>query len=215
MTYEKVYMKDSYKEVFASFHDQYSTKAEKALQGREVDHSPMPNATTVIYLNDGPSGDVTISGTGDFIQYFNSRYGTDRIGETRRSLEHAARKAEIAHLKAEEEKKKKERAPRAPMVKPRFAFVQCVFALMMILSFALLGATSMLLQKTDERLVTVSSEVAALEQIKGDERSLATDVEEKPTYLALDGKDSVESYPVEKNTPSFSALLDALADLGR
>lgn len=216
-TYEKVYTKDSYKEVFASFHDRYSAQAEQALQGREIDRSPMPNATTVIYLNDGPSGDVTISGTGDFIKYFNSRYGTDRIGQTRRSLEHAARKAEIAQRQAEQEKRKKEAACRLTHAKPRFAFVQCLFALMMVLSFALFGFTSLLLQKTDERIDSVSAEIAVLEMSKGDGASAMAKSTEpaKPSYVVLDGEDSVECYPVEKSAPAFAALLDALSNLGR
>ena len=94
-TYEKIYFNDNYKEQFEALRNRYHTRTQEALQGRKVDHAPVPNATTVVYLNENGDGDVYIT-TGDFVEYFNRRFGgSDRIGAMRRSLSGAVRKAEM------------------------------------------------------------------------------------------------------------------------
>ena len=93
-TYDKVYFNDNYKERFEAFREHYRARTRKALQGRKVDHAPVPNATTIVFLHDDPDGGVHIT-TGDFVEYFNRRFGdNDRIGAARRSLANAVRKAE-------------------------------------------------------------------------------------------------------------------------
>ena len=93
--YEKIYFNDNYKEQFEALRNRYHTRTQEALQGRKVDHAPVPNATTIVYLNDNGDGDVYVT-TGDFVEYFNRRFGgSDRIGAMRRSLFGAARRAEL------------------------------------------------------------------------------------------------------------------------
>ena len=94
-TYEKVYFNDNYKEQFEELRNRYRARTNEALKGRKVDHDPMPNATTIVYLHDSGDGGYYIT-TGDFVEYFNRRFGgNDRIGAMRRSITNAVRKTEM------------------------------------------------------------------------------------------------------------------------
>jgi Cdc6-like AAA superfamily ATPase len=226
-TYEKVYTSDSFADMFEQFRDRYSERAQQALTGRKIDTAPVPNATTIIYLNDNGSGDVSIAGTGDFVAYFNRRSGGDRIGDARRALAKAARKAEIAEkhgvsMKTEKKVNTKKRLS-VRSVRPRFAFGQVVFALLLVLSFTLLSVTSMLLDHTGAAVADVHAEVEALETVRaellqesGDIAVVAQDEQASADALAelsLSGEDSVEIYPAQSNGIPIAALLNALADL--
>lgn len=235
--YEKVYCNDTYQDVFAQFRDRYSERVQNALKGRKVDEAPVPNATTIVYLHDDPgSGEVTITGTGDFVTFFNRRCGHDRIGAAQRALANAASKAERRNEVAERRGQPKEQPAKQPAglavrsVRPRFVFAQVIFAMLLVLSFGLLGITSAMLDNTNATLAEVSAEVEVLEAER-DERAAAlaakneaADIygladeygfvkqESKETELALEGVDSVEIYPVEKKAP-MAAILNALASL--
>ena len=231
--FDKVYTNDSYQEMFEQFRDRYSERAQKALQDRKVDSKPVPNATTIIYLNDDQDGGVSIGGTGDFVAFFNSRYGDDRIGDAQRALARAARKAEIAERRGIVVKREKRKEKRLPVrsVRPRFAFAHAVFALLLVLSFTLLGVTSLLLDNTDAALAEARAEVTALEAVR-DERAAAlekknmeadiyglaeqygfTKDSDTVTELSLSGEDAVEIYPAEGGSLPIAALLSALAEL--
>ena len=235
-TFEKVYTNDSYQDMFAQFRDRYSERAQQALKGRKVDTTPVPNATTVIYLNDDHSGDFSIAGTGDFVAFFNRRYGNDRIGAAQRALANAARKAEVAKECGVTMKKEKKHESKQHLsvrsVRPRFAFAQVVFALLLVLSFTLLGVTSLLLDNTDAALAETRAEVQALESVRAErseelkQKNEDADIyglaqqygfvsgsEQTVTELSFSGEDSVEIYPAQSGSIPISALLNALANL--
>ena len=218
--FEKVYMDDNYSKTFAAFRDQYAARGQKALAGRKVDKQPQPNATTIIYLKDDPSGDVRISGTGAFVDYYNRRKGNDSIGATRRAFEMALRKQE-------EKTPGVTSAPKTACngadvlvqaFRPRVNFMQVIFAMMLVLSLVLLSVTSMLLEKTDAALLEARSELAEL-TVLADEQG-AADVQAPTTQneaiaLSLQGEDTVVIHSVEEQSFSFATLLDALASLGK
>ena len=217
--FEKVYTNDSYEEMFAQFRDRYSERAQKALKGRSVDTKPVPNATTVIYLHDDPSGGVSIDSTGDFVAFFNRRYGSDRIGAAQRALANAARKAEVAErcgvAMKKEKKSEEKKGLSVRSVRPRFAFAQTVFALLLVLSFTLLGVTSLLLDQTDAALAEAYAEVELLESVEncGAENGVAQITQSNFANLSLSGEDAVEIYPTQSEGLPISALLNALASL--
>lgn len=220
-TFEKVYTNDSYEEMFAQFRDRYSERTQKALKGRSVDTKPVPNATTVIYLHDDNSGDVSIDGTGDFVAFFNRRYGSDRIGATQRALANAARKAEVAERRGvalkKEKKSEEKKGLSVRSVRPRFAFAQTVFALLLVLSFTLLGITSLLLDRTDAALAEARAEVEMLqsvqEEVSGEQDRFADAPQNNFAELSLAGEDAVEIFPAESGSLPIAALLNALANL--
>jgi len=91
----------------------------------------MPNATTVVFMEDTHDGGVTIT-TGDFVAFFNRQYGCDRVGNMRRSLAQAKRNCELKEAKEgkarakSDAKPQAQRASRRPL-RPRFSFdVSCV-----------------------------------------------------------------------------------------
>ena len=93
--YEKIYFNDNYKEQFEALRHKYHARTQEALHGRKIDRAPVPNATTVVYLNDNGDGDSYVT-TGDFVEYFNSHFGgSDRLGAMRRSLSGAVHKAQM------------------------------------------------------------------------------------------------------------------------
>ncbi len=224
-TYDKVYFNDNYKEQFESLRDHYRARTSAALKGRKVDHDPMPNATTVVYLHDSDDGGYYVT-TGDFVEYFNRRFGgNDRIGAMRRSISNAVRKTEMRR-EVEEKNGRDAKAHRAnkgirPLrsTRPAFSFVHAVFALILVLSVGILGGTSMLLDRTETSIMALEEEVAMLEATRGTVLASQFDatIEEgvQTEYPALDGADSVEIYPAHNGGGvEMAALLNALASLG-
>ena len=220
--YEKVYFNDNYKEHFEELRNHYRARTNEALKGRKVDHDPMPNATTIVYLHDNGDGGYYIT-TGDFVEYFNRRFGgNDRIGAMRRSITNAVRKTEMrreAAVKKTSEKKepchtRKSFQP-ARSVRHGFSFVNAVFALILVLSMGILGGTTMLLNDTENSVMALEQEVAMLEATRGTVLATqynATTEEIEPPKL--DGEDSVEIYPAENGGGvEMAALLNALASL--
>lgn len=224
-TYDKVYFNDNYKEQFESLRNHYRSRTRDALRGRKVDHEPMPNATTVVYLHDTGDGGCYVT-TGDFVEYFNRRFGgNDRIGDMRRSIADSVRKTKMR--RAAEEKRgndvqtKRARKSFQPMssARPRFSFMHAVFALILVLSIGILGGSSMLLDRTEANVMALEEEVAMLEATRGTvlaaQYDATTEENVEAEYPALDGEDSVEIYPAENGGGvEMAALLNALASLG-
>ena len=227
ITYEKVYFNDNYKEQFEALRNRYHARTREALRGRKVDTAPVPNATTVVYLHDDDQGGVYVT-TGDFVEYFNRRFGdNDRIGAMRRSLSNAVRKSEMR--RAAEEKKGAESDARQSKVRrsfqplrsvrPKLAFLHAVFALMLVLSIGILCGTGILLDRTETEVMALEEEVAVLEATHGtvqtEQYNTTYGVGAEADYPALSGEDSVEIYtPQRSGSVEMAALLNALASLG-
>ena len=226
-TYEKIYFNDNYKEQFEALRNRYHARTQEALQGRKIDHAPVPNATTVVYLNDSGDGDVYVT-TGDFVEYFNRRFGgSDRIGAMRRSLSGAVRKAEMCR----ESKKRdavtsetlhRERRSFQPLRSVRFgfSFFRAVLAMVLILSIGILGGTSLLLERTQAEVMALEEEVAILEATHGsvmvEQYNATTAAQDQGAYPDMSGSDSVEIYPAVKGGGvEMASLLNALASLGK
>lgn len=205
-TYDKVYFNDNYKERFEAFREHYRARTRKALQGRKVDHAPVPNANTIVFLHDDPDGGVHIT-TGDFVEYFNRRFGDhDRIGAARRSLANAVRKAEccpdMEKKRAAAIKKSETKAFTPRSAKPRFAFVHAIFALMLLLAVGMWGGSTIYLQTTESYVLEVEERQAqmvmentadAKDAIEGDGVDL---VDEIAIFMSMGAEDLVDIYPV-------------------
>ena len=223
-TYDKVYFNDNYKAQFESLREHYRARTSAALKGRKVDHDPMPNATTVVYLHDIDDGGCYVT-TGDFVEYFNRRFGgNDRIGAMRRSVANAARKSQMRR-DAEEKQGKSTKVRHAsngvrPLrsVRPAFSFMHAVFALILVFSLGILGGTSALLDRTEANVMALEEEVSMLEATRGSVTAYQYDAttDEQTEFSALDGADSVEIYPAQNGGGvEMAELLNALASLGK
>lgn len=225
-TYEKVYFNDNYKERFEALRDHYRARTREALQGRKVDHAPVPNATTIVYLHEDPNGGTYVT-TGDFVEYFNRRFGNnDRIGAARRSLAIAARKAESGReddrRRADVTKKSAEKSfVPTRSARPRFAFFHAILALMLILAIGVWGGSTMLLDSAEERIMELEEQVTVLESSR-DASNEAVQLEyeedasesgEIPTYMSIGGENSVEIYPIDG--VEMSGLLSIFAKIGK
>ena len=226
-TYEKIYFNDNYKEQFEALRNQYHARTQEALRGRKIDHDPVPNATTIVYLHDNGDGNVYVT-TGDFVEYFNRRFGdSDRIGAMRRSLSGAVRKAE---MRSESKKRKTALSETArfehrsfqPLrsVRSGFSFLRVVLAMVLILSIGILGGTSLLLERTQAEVMALEEEVAMLEATHGtlmtDQYDATTVAQDQGNYPDMSGADSVEIYPAVKGGGTeMASLLNALASLGK
>jgi hypothetical protein len=173
-------------------------------------------------MHDNFDGGVYIT-TGDFVEYFNHRFGdNDRIGAMRRSLTYATRKAELCKQSKEKGVNcKKERKSFQPSRSAghRFSFLHAVLAMVLILSIGILGGTSLLLDRTEAEVMALEEEVAMLEATHGTlmvDQYNATTVEDQASYPDMSGGDSVEIYPAVKGGGvEMASLLNALASLGK
>ena len=221
--FEKVYTDDNYSKVFANLQERFAMRGQTALAPRKTDKNPQPNATTIIYLKDDPSGDVRISGTGDFVEFYNRRKGIDSIGATRRAFEIAVQKQEeklaregFTHQVAHEPNAKSDVLVRT--FRPRVNFMQAIFAMMLVLSLVLLSVTSMLLERVDAAVLAAQSEIgeiAELSEKNGQSDEAVLEQDGGAIALSLDGEDSVVIHTVEEQSFSFATLLDALASLAK
>ena len=219
-TYDKVYFNDNYKERFEALRKHYRARTREALQGRKVDHAPIPNATTIVYLHDDPDGGVHIT-TGDFVEYFNRRFGdNDRIGAARRALAHAARKAEncpdMDRKRAAAIRKSEEKAFTPRSAKPRFAFVHAIFALMLLLAVGMWGGSTVYLNSTENYVMEMEESRALLEMesssVQDQGESIDT-VDEITIFMNMGAEDQVEIYPVEEY--ELPPMLNIFANLGK
>ena len=150
VTYEKVYFHDDYRQQFEAFRDRYRSRTQKAIGGNKIDHHPVSNISEIVHLHDNGNGGVTVT-TGDFVEFFNHRYGdSDRIGAMRRALAAAEQRANSV---SEQSKRQKvvenistSFADRIRTTGRRFAFVHAVLALMLVIAAFMVGATSVALK---------------------------------------------------------------------
>jgi hypothetical protein len=223
-TYEKVYFKDDYSRQFGELREQYHERTQQALKRRAVDEAPVPNATTVVWMNDTPDGGVSIT-TGDFVAFYNARHGYDRIGELRRTVEDSVRRTELkrAHEKKVADMKRKtssdpaRRRKAKKLISPRFSFAWGVLSLMLVLSVVMFFGTCAVLDTTIKELRALETEVAVLEAVQQDDcGDDTTNVMSASEEATLSGTDSVEVYrPTEEEGFTVAALLNALASLGK
>ena len=186
----------------------------------------MPNATTVVYLHDEPNGGVSIT-TGDFVEYFNRRYGgKDRIGAVRRSLEQSGRRAElrgeagraVRETRISEKRTNRSFGASVRTASARLKLLHAMFVLMLMLSVSMLICSSLALKKADSNVRTLESEIAVLENTHSGQAWLAS-YDAAPadvTYPAMDGGDEVEVYtPENEGVNGFLLFWNALLSLGK
>ena len=220
-TYVREYFDDNYAAQFAALRDHYQARTSEALQGRKIDRKPTPNATTIVYLHDDGNGGVYVADTGDFVEYFNRRYGNcDRIDSMRRSLNNAVKKSE---MRRDSDKRfgrgKRDRVATAdesfrPMrtARPGFSWLSAVFAIMLVLSIGILGGSTMLVDNARAEVIALEEEVAMLEATGGTVLTDQFDADAATSaidYPALDGEDAVYHYPaVNGGGTEWQAMLD-------
>ena len=216
--YDEIYFTENYSREFGE-------KRERTMRdsaNSRKNGADMPNATTVVLMEDTPDGGVTIT-TGDFVTFFNSRCGYDRVGNMRRTLAQAqqncelkrAKEKRIAEMKARESKKKDCKQTRTQEKRShfvRFSFVKAVFGLMLALALSILVGTSLMLEESKANLAALESEVATMQGVECVSAQAETAVldAEKCTF---DGENGVEVYPVEDQPFVMSELLSAFAEL--
>ena len=218
-TYEKEYFRDDYSKQFEALRASYRDRTQRALHGRSVDHTPTPNATTIVFLHEDDEGNTEIT-TGDFVEYFNRCYGGgDRIGAMRASLNAAVQKAEKSNEYAKQKRSEKTRSKRkhgmADQVRTagrRLIFSHIVFAAMLLLSLTILFGSSLLLERADERTVLLE------EQLSAREYAAAETVQngQSAVYLGTVGENTVEICTVEEQQGNaLFAWIGTLVRFGR
>ena len=214
--YDRVYFQDDYKQQFDALRDRYHDRTQKALKKRAVDHAPVPNATTIIYLHDEPDGGVTIS-SGDFVEYFNSRYGgKDRIGAVRASLANAAEKAEksqVVKMQRSESAKREGVALhcRTRMSRAHNVLVNAVFTLLLMLSIGLLSLSGVMLEHSEAEVMVAQQQ--ANEQQVYEAATFYGDGEESAVsnaYLSCPDKDTTEVFSATEKQSGLDMLRCAL-----
>ena len=213
--YDEVYFTENYSR-------EIGEKRERTMRDSAISRkngADMPNATTVVFMEDTQDGGVTIT-TGDFVAFFNSRCGYDRVGNMRRTMAKAqencelkrAKEQRIAEMKARSAQKThtqiRERRPRFA----RFSFVKAVFGLMMVLALSILVGTSLMLEQSKTELAALEAEVAVMQtEQTGDLQVMASAC--AASECSFDGEDAVEVYPVEDQPFVMTEVLSAFADL--
>ena len=213
--------RDVYDKIF--FKENYSAEMRERSMVREsanprANASDMPNATTVVFMEDTPNGGVTIT-TGDFVAYFNKQYGCDRVGNMRRTLADAQRNCELKRAKAQqmaeaESRKatsKKKQVTEHCRVRPRFSLVKAVFGLMLVLAIAVLVGTSLLLEQTELEVANLRSEVEEMQAAKGTQVKMEMNAAAPQAY-ALDGEESVEIYEPQEESSMMSEVFSAISN---
>ena len=214
--YDKVYFRDDYQGQFEAFRSRYHGRVQEALAGRAVDSAPMPNATTYIELHELEDGGVTIASSGDFLDYFNHRYGgRDRIGACRAALATAAQKAEKSALPARERADAVGGALTCRMrcSRSHLMLVNVMFTLLLVLSLVLLGASGVMLRNSERALAVAEAEAlyldnAGTEVMLSDSRSAVVNAD----YLAYSRENTATAYEVEEQG-FFAALQNAFSYL--
>lgn len=218
--YEKVYFQDNYKEELEALRSRFHGRARDALTGRRIDKAPVPNATTIVYLHDDPDGGVRIT-TGDFVEFFNKRYGgKDRIGAVRAALVNAERKAdksrEYAKRARSEQAREDARSKRPRTAGRSLVVVNTLFALLLVFSLTVLSGTAVVMDRTDREIATMQAELASGEHGTAESVAAYNGAPEAPVnYLELSNENSVELYeaPYEESVV-VSTIRQALAVLG-
>ena len=213
--YDKVYFTENYSREIGEKRERMTRESANS----RINAADMPNATTVVYMEDTLDGGVTVT-TGDFVAFFNKRCGYDRVGDMRRTLAKAQENCELKRAKEERiaqmqaQNVRKERAQsraRRPHFN-RFSLVKAVFGLMMVLALSILVGTSLMLEQSRMEVAALKSEVSSMQAQE------VTDVQ-TPVYSSVtaectfDGEDSVDVYPTEDQPLVMSELLSAFASL--
>ena len=212
--YDKIYIHENYGKQFAGTRNNVRVQTANCRE--------MPNANTVVLMQDTPDGGVTIT-TGDFVAYFNQRYGCDRVGAMRRSVAAAQRRCELrrandARVKTKERQEKKQEVKKEVKTKKHFriglSFKRVALAMMLVLAIGMLFGSSVLLKNANAEVVALESEVEALQTANGNE-ALTVSEETVPVQAAFAASNSVEIYPVAQEEGfAISALMNALASMG-
>ncbi|MBE6690741.1 MAG: hypothetical protein E7590_05605 [Ruminococcaceae bacterium] len=222
-TYEKEYFTDNYAAQFEALRAEYRARTREALQGRRIDKSPVSNVDAVVYLHEDQNGGYNIT-TGDFMEFFNRRFGgSDRIGAMQRSIANAVRRDELRREVEERRgtdavQKKQTHVQPLRSVRPRFAFMQVILALMLVFSVCILGVSALLVDRSEAELMLLEEEAAMLEATRGVAETDQYDADStgNGVYADMSGEDTVEIYPAENGGGvQMAALLNALANLGR
>lgn len=214
--------RDVYDKIF--FKENYSAEMRERSMVREsanprANASDMPNATTVVFMEDTPDGGVTIT-TGDFVAYFNKQYGCDRVGNMRQALSTAQRNCELKRARAQQTAevesckvgRKKIQVTKRHSLRPRFSFVKAVFGLMLALAIAVLVGTSLLLEQTELEVATLKTEVEEMQAINGMQVKMEMN-SAAPEAYALDGEQNVEIYEPKEEPHMMSEVFGAISKL--
>ncbi len=217
-TYDKIYFQDDYRQQLEELRSRYRTRTQNALGESSVDHHPVSNVKEIIYFHDDDQGGVRITSTGDFIDYFNHKYGNNnRIGAMRRAIavaEHKAEKSE--HLIKEnrmEQARKEEHVGFADRIRTagrRLTFVHAVFAMMLVLSVVMLSVSYLLVGDVNRDVAALEMSVAGAESTEVDQGVILL---ENAADLELANENSVEIYSTEESGLGIAALLNALFSL--
>lgn len=217
--YERVYFQDDYKQQFEALRSRYHDRTQNALKKRAVNHNPVPNATTIVYLHDEPDGGVRIS-TGDFVEFFNNRYGgKNRIGAARDALANAVQKAEKSdEIKRVRTEKARRGGSSSLSCSVRFSrchmvFVNALFALMLMVSVALLGASGVMLERSEADIAALEVKAAEESVVAADMLMSAGESSASDAYFACTGENSVSVFEVSEKEDGFEEILNALAYL--
>ena len=217
--YDKVYFTENYSR-------EISEKRERMMResaNSRINGADMPNATTVVYMEDTLDGGVTVT-TGDFVAFFNKRCGYDRVGDMRRTLAKAqqncdlkrAKEQRIAQMKARSSQKSEQKQVRRQQSRSsfvRFSFVKAVFGLMMVLALAILVGTSLMLDQSKAELAALESEVAAMQNEQTAPVQVAQ-VSSRTVEYSFTGEDEVELFTTQEQQPFvMTELLSAFAEL--
>ena len=214
--YDRVYFQDDYKQQFDALRSRYHDRTQRALSKRAVDHKPVPNATTIIYLHDEPDGGVTIS-SGDFVEYFNRRYGgKDRIGAMRASLANAEQKAQKSREYVKIQKSERAKSEGGTIsCRTRFSrahtfLAHAAFVLLFVLSVGLLGASGVMLEHSEAELLSETQE--AEDARVYETATMYTDVSEgvSDAYLDCPAENETEVFGAKEEKSGLEALRCAL-----
>ena len=217
--FDKEYFHDDYSRQFSEMRNRYHNRTQSALKRRSVDKAPMPNATTVVLMKDMPDGGVSIT-TGDFVSYFNQKYGCERVENVRRSLVQARRRSELkrvsATAKAETSARVVKKNTQKKANKLRLSFARVALCFMLLLSITMLLGTSLLLDNERQQVVSLQKEVELLqnETLHADVQATSEDFAHLES-LSFSQENSVEIYTAEQEESAMSVLLNALASLGK
>ena len=215
--YDKEYFTDDYSRQFNDLRNRYHARTQSALKRRAVDTAPMPNATTFVAMEDLSDGGVTIT-TGDFVRFFNEKYGHDRIQAAHASIARAQRECELKQARGRVQQESKaqktwKKASQKRALRPRFSFARAVMGMMLILSIALLFGTSLALDQTKEQVMELQSAVESM-QGSTEEVQVAQYGVVDAESLSFAAADSVEVYTPREES-AMSVLLNALSSLGK
>lgn len=213
--YEKVYFQDDYKQQFDALRSRYHDRTQRALGKRAIDRDPVSNISEFYYLHDDRDGGVRLQ-TGDFVEYFNRRYGgTDRIGAVREALVNAKNKAEKnSGFAKKHEKSEKSFSCRTALAGRHMVLVNAFFAFMLMLSVLLLGASGVILERSEADIAVIEAELSQSESVET--ASLYTSGGEgtvSDAYLMRAAENSTAVYHPQKKSGGFEAFCAALAYL--